>query len=171
VAALACTSVSFVRGAGFDQEIIDRIATASGALATTTSTAAVRALDALGIHTIVALDPHISAIGERLQRFLEAARIHVVRVHKLELVNCEEIASLSAAEVVAIVRAIDHPDANGILISCTNVHTVDAIVELEETLGKPVVSANQATLWDALRLAGVEHRNGIGRLWQTSYRV
>ena len=28
--------------------------------------------------------------------------------------------------------------------------------ELEEDLGKPVLSANQVTMWDALRIAGVK---------------
>ena len=52
-------------------------------------------------------------------------------------------------------------------ISCTNLITIGAIPELERRLGKPVVSANQATVWHACRLAGVPWSEGFGtgRLW------
>jgi maleate isomerase len=35
----------------------------------------------------------------------------------------------------------------------------------ERRLGKPLVTSNQAMLWDCLRLAGIEDRlEGLGRL-------
>ena len=65
----------------------------------------------------------------------------------------------------------DSAEAEGLVISCTNLVTYDAIPELERRLGKPVVSANQATIWHACVLAGVSWPTGfgIGRLWATQY--
>jgi maleate isomerase len=39
------------------------------------------------------------------------------------------------------------------------------VAALEQAIGKPVITSTQATLWHALRLAGVEDRvTGYGRL-------
>ena len=40
-------------------------------------------------------------------------------------------------------------------ISCTSMRTSPIIERTEELIGKPVVTANQATAWEALRLAGL----------------
>lgn len=48
----------------------------------------------------------------------------------------------------------DAPDA--LFISCTNLPTYDVIPQLEAELRMPVLSANQVTLWDALRRIGKE---------------
>ena len=65
----------------------------------------------------------------------------------------------------------DTPDAEGLVISCTNLVTLEALPELERRLGKPVVSANQATVWHSCSLAGITWPAGfgIGRLWATQY--
>lgn len=55
--------------------------------------------------------------------------------------------------------------ADGILLAGTGFRCVGIIAELEARLGRPVVTANQASLWNALRLAGVTaKREGYGAL-------
>ena len=50
-------------------------------------------------------------------------------------------------------------------LSCTNVRTLEVIEPLERELGRPVVTSNQAGLWHALRLVGVDAAiPGYGRL-------
>ena len=46
--------------------------------------------------------------------------------------------------------ATDTLDADGILISCGNLRTFEAIEPLEADTGLPVVTSNQAGLWQAL---------------------
>jgi maleate isomerase len=46
-------------------------------------------------------------------------------------------------------------DADGVLIVGTGVRCVAIIDDLETTLGRPVVTANQAGLWRCLRLCGI----------------
>jgi len=38
--------------------------------------------------------------------------------------------------------AADHPDADLLVISCTDYRTLEAVPALEQALGKPVVSSN-----------------------------
>jgi maleate isomerase len=51
------------------------------------------------------------------------------------------------------------------VISCLNTRSHTVIAALEQALGRPVITSTQATLWHALRLAGVKDRvAGLGRL-------
>jgi maleate isomerase len=50
-------------------------------------------------------------------------------------------------------------------MTCLNTRSHTVIDRLEQALGKPVITSTQATLWHALRLAGIEDRiAGYGRL-------
>jgi maleate isomerase len=46
--------------------------------------------------------------------------------------------------------------ADALFISCTNLPTYDAIPQLEAELRMPVLSANQVTMWAALRAIGAK---------------
>ena len=48
------------------------------------------------------------------------------------------------------------PSADGLILSCANLRTLEGIPLLEDRLGNPAVSANQATTWHACALAGVD---------------
>jgi maleate isomerase len=64
-----------------------------------------------------------------------------------------------------LVKEVDRPEAQAVVISCTNLRTVGRIETMEHDLRKPVVSAIQASFWDCLRIAGVhETVAGFGRL-------
>lgn len=52
--------------------------------------------------------------------------------------------------------AVDSDQAEAIFISCTGFRTIENIAKLEEQLGKPVISLNQATYADCLRILGVK---------------
>ena len=57
------------------------------------------------------------------------------------------------------------PDADGILISCGNLRSFEAIEALEKDTGLPVVTSNQAGLWQALRMVGIHDQlPNLGRL-------
>ena len=49
----------------------------------------------------------------------------------------------------------------------TALHTVAFLDELEAAVGKTVLTANQVTVWEAMRLAGrVTPQQGLGRLFR-----
>ena len=76
-----------------------------------------------------------------------------------------EIGSIHPSEVYDFATKKFCPEADGYFISCTNLRTLEVLDALEKHLGKPVVSANQATMWDMLRLAGIgDSISGYGRL-------
>jgi maleate isomerase len=65
----------------------------------------------------------------------------------------------------AQIKAACPASADGVLIAGTGFRCVGIIDSLERDLGKPVITANQASLWRCLRLSGVrESVSGYGQL-------
>jgi maleate cis-trans isomerase len=57
------------------------------------------------------------------------------------------------------------PEADGVFISCTGLDAMDIIEPLEQDLGKPVVTSNQASYWLAFKMARMgEPIYGYGKL-------
>ena len=77
-----------------------------------------------------------------------------------------EVAAWGEEELMALVRAADTPEAGALLVPDTALHTVSRLAALEETLGKPVLTANQVSVWEALRLTGRRvNASGLGELF------
>jgi len=82
-----------------------------------------------------------------------------------QLANVRNIYEESDERAYAIARAVDRPDAEAVFLSGVGMPTLDALQTLENDLGKPVISAASAMMWNALRIAGVcQPQPGYGRL-------
>jgi maleate isomerase len=164
--AYACTSGSFIRGVEYDEEISARVRQASGAPATTTSTAMVNALRALGVRRVAVATPYRSAINERLATFLTTSGFSVENDMGLGLDDWT-INFIPQSDVYHLARKVNTENAEALFIACTNLRALDVIEPLEKDLAKPVITANQATMWEALRLAGIRERpKGFGTLYE-----
>ena len=70
-----------------------------------------------------------------------------------------------AEAIVAAARRVDRLDAEAVLVPDTALPTLSFVEELERVLGKRVLTANQVTIWEGLRLARSGLRPvGYGRL-------
>lgn len=158
--AYVINSASFIRGPGYDEEISDRIEKATGVPATTTSTAMVRALKALGIEKVAVGTPYGPEVNRVLEGFLANAGLEVVKMHGLDVPDSvgPGPCKVSPEDMASLVREIDSPEADALYLGCTSLRTANMIDRLEGEVDKPVVTANQATMWDALRIIGMEHR-------------
>ena len=162
------TSATFLEGLGNDIKVIKRIeSVSSGIPGSATSTAAVRALSKLGVKKLSFVGPYISEVTERGGRFFEQSGFEVTGAHGMEVRGDTDINAITLEQTYAFAREKVEDHADGVFISCTGLRTVGAIEALEQDLGRPVVSAIQATFWDALRIAGVgEPVQGFGSLFQ-----
>ena len=161
--AMTCTSMSFVRGRGFDEEIVGRIEERTGIPSTTASTASLKALRKLGLKKLAVAAPYVEELSARLTVFLEENGFEVVNAGTLDL---EWIGIPALSTIYGLVREVNRAEADGVYIACTGMSTSKITAPLEEDLGKPVVSAIQATMWDALDLAGVRPKlPGLGSLY------
>lgn len=149
-----CTSGSLLMGVGWDREIIRGIEGTTGIRALTTSTAVVAALEAVGARKVAVATPYIEEVNLRERRFLEGHGFQVLGIRGMGILKSEQIARVPPSQVHRFAGGCDHPDADALFISCTNLRTMEVIDRLEEELGKPVVTSNQASLWMCLRVIG-----------------
>lgn len=149
----ACASGSFVYGLAGAVEI-SKCMLANGAQhAVTTSEALIRALDLMNVGTLSVATPYTAALTGLLCDFLaESGRTVAAQAG---LGRDHEIWTIPYAVTADLIRAADHPDAEAIFVSCTNLWTYDILGDLEAELGKPILSANQVTAWATLWDAGV----------------
>ncbi|MBE9373576.1 Asp/Glu racemase [Saccharopolyspora sp. HNM0983] len=164
VVAYSCTSGSFVDGAAGEQELVAMMRDAGAQRAVTTSGSLVRGLRTLGSVRVAIATPYVASVTDRLVAFFAEHGVQVVASAGLGLSG--QIWKTSYRQVVEIVRAADHPEAEAMVISCTNLPTYEIIGPLERELGKPVLSANQVTVWAALREMGLQAVPGEQRLVQ-----
>lgn len=153
VVAYACTSGSFVNGVRGEGELHAAMIGAGAPMACTTSGALVQALDAIGVHNVGVATPYLSSVTDRLHDYLRETGRQVVSSANLGLSTY--IWRVPYSQVWDLVHAADDEKAEAIFVSCTNLPTYDLIGPLEQSLGKPVITANQVTVWCALRLLGI----------------
>jgi len=153
VVAYACASGSFVDGAVGERDLVRVMRDAGAPAAVTTSGALVEALQVLGARRVAIATPYVENVTQRLVDFLGEYDLEVVTSVGLGLLG--RIWEVSYRQVVDIVRSADRPEAEAMYISCTNLPTYEIIGPLEQELGKPVLTANQVTMWGALRRMGI----------------
>ncbi len=165
VIVLGATAPSFLKGLGYDLEVSQRIEKASGKPAMTTSTALVNALKELGVARIAlgaAYDDRVNGIAKD---FLEASGVQVVQAKGLGMVDNLAVGRLDDESALELARQVDHPDAQAIALACTNWKTMGVLDQLEQELGKPVISTSQVSIWAALRMIGETGAiQGFGKL-------
>lgn len=165
----ACTSGSFLEGRGKEDEIARRITNHTQIPAITTSMAVTDALDALAVTRAFMITPYPDDINEEEVEFLEHYGVEVPAYDSFRCGITELTAAVSSEEVAAM--ALRHraeiAKCGALFISCTQLLTMDQIEPLERTLGVPVVTSNQATLWAALRFLEIAAPIAAGRLFST----
>jgi maleate cis-trans isomerase len=153
----AGTAIAFFRGVGHDQELSRRITTVTGIKATTSLTAVVKALQTLGIKRPAIATSYLADIDARLVDVLNQSGFQVAAIRGMGLKKSIDMGKVLPDATYTLARDVARsaPDADGIFISCGNLRSFEAIEPLEKDTGLPVVTSNQAGLWQALRLAGV----------------
>jgi maleate isomerase len=146
-----CTASSMEAGLVGEQRVLAAMRSATRAVTATTATAALAAVRALEMRRIALFSPYIAATHQHEVEFLSEAGVDVVGGSCLGLHGGAEYVNVPPADWLRLAVTETPVDADGVFLSCTNIHAPDVIVELEQTLSKPVVTSNQAVLWYVLR--------------------
>ncbi|WP_264224089.1 hypothetical protein, partial [Pararhizobium sp. YC-54] len=163
VFAYGCTSGSALISQATLEAQLHR--TAPGAKLTSPMTGAYKAFTQLGVRRIAMLTPYPDEVTEAMVNCLRDAGIAVVSCASFHIENDYEIINVSPESIIAAGEAINSADIDALFIPCTGLRTSTVIDPLETRIGKPVITAHQAMLWDALRLAGYKRPlAGLGRL-------
>lgn len=165
VVAYACTAASVVLGN--DAVIASIQAVKPGAACVTPTTAAFDAFDTLGIRRVSVLTPYSDRVTEKLVSYFGGYGLNIVNARGLGFEDDREMARIDHASVLAAGASTISDSSEALFISCTAVRAMECVSRLEDKIGKPVITSNQAIIWRSLRLAGISRPiQGFGRLFQ-----
>jgi maleate cis-trans isomerase len=162
----ACTSGSFVFGWDGATAQVEALGAAAGVPASSTSFAFVDACTRLGVSRVAVGATYPDDVAERFVAFLGVAGIEVLSLSAKGIITAAEVGTLPKETVLEFAAAADHPDAQALLLPDTALHTIGLLDALDARVGKPVLTANQVSIWQGLRLAGADApRPGFGALF------
>lgn len=160
-----CTSASAIIG---PDEVTRRVQEAHpGTPVTNPLSGVIAALRALGAERVAMVTPYVSEVNAPMRRALGAAGITVVSEVSFGQKEDWTVARISEASTrAAMLKAGRAQGVQAVFTSCTNLRTFNVIAPVEAALGVPVVSSNQALLWDMFRRADIAAQGwGPGRLF------
>ena len=166
VVAFHCTANSMEEGRGGEERIQGSMTAAGAPHATTTATAIRRAFDALGARRIVLITPYDQRTTDHEAEFLHESGYQVLHGVGFGLNGSDAYCAAPPAYWRERVLEAARPDADVYFVSCANISVFGVIEELERWLDRPVVTSNQAVVWDCVRALGWPDRGGCpGRLF------
>lgn len=148
----ACTSGSFVYGWQGAHDQVRSLATTAGLPASSTSFAFAHAAQEIGARRVAIAATYPEDVAVLFAGFLKDAGIEVVSFRGSGIITAAEVGTWGRDEVLFLAEEGDHPSADVVLLPDTALHTASHIPDLEKALSKPVLTANQVTVWEALRL-------------------
>jgi maleate isomerase len=159
-----CTAVSTF-APHFAGDIRSRIEHATGIAAFATSDAILEAVNSLNISKLSLFTPYIEPVHAREIAFLAAHDIDVVDGRYLGIDSNAEMATLMRSALFEWVAQHYSTKSDGYFLSCTAIRSAGIISSLERFLGRPVITSNQAMVWQLLQRAGISKRvEGFGSL-------
>ncbi len=164
VISYGCTSGSIVNG---EQAVFDQIVKgAPWARPMCIVTGVVDALKALGTQKLVVGTPYLDEINTVEAEFLVQKGFNILDIQGLNLETGIEFGQVTPAYWKEFAVQIDQPEADAVFLSCGGIRALEVAQEIEQIIGKPVITSNQAQFWSCLRRAGISDAlTGFGQLF------
>lgn len=164
----ACTSGSFVYGWEGAHQQAQQVAEATGLPCSSTSLAFARATKALGVRTVAVAASYPEQLAGHFREFLLTGGLDVVNFQSQGVFTAAAVGHMAHRDLITMIRAADVPEAAAILVPDTAMHSLQWVDDAERELGKPVLTANQVTVWEGMRIAGVKDPQlpGLGSVFR-----
>ncbi|TIV89927.1 MAG: ectoine utilization protein EutA, partial [Mesorhizobium sp.] len=114
--------------------------------------AGMRGLNAFGVKRISILTPYTVETSRPMAAYFAAQGFDIQSFTCLGFEDDREMARIRPASLVEMARKVTHPQADALFVSCTALRAALAVPGMEEAIGRPVVTSNQASAWNCLRL-------------------
>lgn len=152
VLAYSCTSGTVA--IGYDRIAASVRVARPGIACVTPLTSAVAALERLQANNVAVLTPYVDSVNASIASYLEARGKSIVQFKSFALADDNDMARIPPEAIVEAALETDTATAEALFVSCTAIRAVEVVHRIEQALGKPVITANQAMFWQALRCAG-----------------
>ncbi|MBY4383768.1 Asp/Glu racemase [Rhodococcus fascians] len=172
----ACLVAIMSRGSGYHEVSrtkLEKVAVDHGVPTpvVTSAGALVEALHALGAKTTSLIAPYMEPLTREVVAYIENEGVRVLDYIALEIPDNLEVAARDPRALIDIVKSLDHAEADVVVLSaCVQMPSLEAVQDVEDAIGKPVITAAIATTWQMLRALGLEtHVPGAGSLLSGRY--
>lgn len=152
----ACTSGSFLYGWDGARRQAAELASAAGLPASSTSLAFAHACAELGVESVAVAATYPEPVAAGFATFLRDAGVRVTGFAAHDVATASDAGAASSDDLRAMVCDVDDSAAQAILVPDTALHTAAWITDLEHASGRVVLTANQVTAWEGLRLCGID---------------
>ncbi|MFN0071637.1 MAG: Asp/Glu racemase [Chloroflexota bacterium] len=160
VLAYSCLVAIMAQGAGYhcqSQERLSAVVSANGATASvvTSAGALLSGIHALGAKRVAIVAPYLKPLTRLVVDYIESDNIEVVDAISLEVADNLKVGRLDPLQLPEIAARLNTRNADAIVLSaCVQMPSLAAIKIAEDQLGKPVLSAATATVYELLRTLG-----------------
>jgi arylmalonate decarboxylase len=161
------TSLTFYKGAAFNDHLREMLKKTTGLPVTTMSTGIVEGLRAVGAKRVVAATAYDDEVNHRLRRFLTESGFEVLGVKGLGIEKVDDVNRVTQSGLLKFCTGVreTRPTANAMLVSCGGLRTLEILAPLEKRTHVPVISSTPHAIWAGVRLLGLSGRApGFGTL-------
>jgi len=154
------TSLTFYKGAAFNQELIASVTKATGLPCTSMSNGIVDGLRTAGAKRVAVATAYDDVVNATLQRFLTESGFEVVVIKGLGIQRFADRGPVTQDELLNFSAGVweSAKKSDTLLISCGALKTINLLVPLEERCKVPVVSSTPHALMNAVKLVGLSGR-------------
>lgn len=147
----ACTAAGFAHGLSHDRAHLARWSEQAGRPVISTAGAFIEAAASLGLKRLAIAAPYERWVMDRLAAYLAEGGFEIVGSRGL---GHEASILYGPEKAMELARSVWTEEADGLVLSCSNFRTLEAIDDIERLIGRPVVTSNTAALWALLRQRG-----------------
>ena len=165
------TSLTFYKGAETHRRLLAELRARTGLPASTMSEAVVDGLKAVKAKKVAVATAYDDEVNRRLKDFLTAEGFVVRSIDGFGITEFGGPGRKSEQDILDLGAKVceEAGDAEGLLVSCGGLRTLNIAKPFEARHGVPVVSSTPAAFWAAMRLVGESgHVAGGGRLLEQS---
>ena len=162
--AYGCTSGTIA--SGYDS-IFEKINIAKpNTKVTTPITSAIKAIKALKINKLSIFTPYTNEINQSLINYFKKENIEADELFYFDIESDLDIGKVDPDYLFEILTKINLSKDKALFVSCTALPVLSIIKDLENKLGKIILSSNQTLIWDTLKQIQYKNKiDGFGELF------
>ena len=133
---------------------------------TTPITAAIKALNKLGINKISIFTPYTKTINDSVANYFKKENISINSLTYFDIESDLDIGKVDEDHLFDVLSEIDLADSDALCVSCTALPVLSILNKLEKKINNIVLSSNQTLIWDSLNEINYKKKiEGFGKLF------
>jgi len=118
---------------------------------TTPITSAINAIKTLGIKKLSVFTPYTNEINQSVLNYFKKEVIDISELSYFDIASDIDIGKVDPDYLFDALAKIDLSNSDALFVSCTALPILSIIKDLENKIGKIILSSNQTLIWDTLK--------------------